>query len=480
MPMTPASSPRNGPAARAPSGPRSQEHFIDLCRMLGVQTPNEADPTGDCYAFEKGAEKSAGGDGFADVWKRGHFAWEYKGKHKDLKAAYQQLLAVPRGPREPAAAGRLRPRPLRDPHQLHEHARQTSTGSTSTTSLARPGRAPAAAPRGHGAPRGAAARQDARRAHRGGGARSSPRWPNACAAAATTRTRSPTSSTGCCSACSPRTRACCPTGLLARLAATGQDDPGALRRRPCASCSRRCPTAAGSSAPSASQWFNGGLFDGADVLAADGRARSTLRRRSRGSTGRRSSRPSSARSSSAASTPSKRTQLGAHYTDRERDHAAGRARCCMTPLRREFEATQARGRGAAGRAARRSRRARPRAKNPQAVFNAFLDRLRAVRVLDPACGSGNFLYVALQALKDLEREASSGRSLTLQDAACSSRGRAQAVLGIELNPYAAELARVVIWIGEIQWMLSQRLRLRARPDPASRSTTSSAATRSST
>ena len=70
----------------------SQEHFIDLCRMLGVKTPNEADPTGDWYAFEKGAGKTSGGDGFADVWKRGHFAWEYKGKHKDLKAAYDQLL----------------------------------------------------------------------------------------------------------------------------------------------------------------------------------------------------------------------------------------------------------------------------------------------------------------------------------------------------------------------------------------------------
>src|SRR5660398_288453 len=70
----------------------SQEHFIDLCRMIGVPTPHDADPTGDRYAFEKGAGKSAGGDGFADVWKRGHFAWEYKGKRKDLKAAYQQLL----------------------------------------------------------------------------------------------------------------------------------------------------------------------------------------------------------------------------------------------------------------------------------------------------------------------------------------------------------------------------------------------------
>ena len=60
--------------------------------MLGQPTPNEADPTGDWYAFEKGASKTTGGDGWADVWKRGHFAWEYKGKHKDLVAAYKQLL----------------------------------------------------------------------------------------------------------------------------------------------------------------------------------------------------------------------------------------------------------------------------------------------------------------------------------------------------------------------------------------------------
>jgi len=70
----------------------SQEHFIDLCRLLGQLTPNEADPSGDFYAFEKGTTKTMGGDGFADVWRRGHFAWEYKGKHKDLAAAYRQLL----------------------------------------------------------------------------------------------------------------------------------------------------------------------------------------------------------------------------------------------------------------------------------------------------------------------------------------------------------------------------------------------------
>lgn len=70
----------------------SQEYFIDLCRMLDVPTPHDADPTGEWYAFEKGTTKTSGGDGYADVWKRGHFAWEYKGKRKDLKAAYTQLL----------------------------------------------------------------------------------------------------------------------------------------------------------------------------------------------------------------------------------------------------------------------------------------------------------------------------------------------------------------------------------------------------
>ena len=69
----------------------SQEHFIDLCRLLGEPTPAEADPTGETYCFERGARKDTGGDGWADVWKRHHFAWEYKGKRADLDAAFGQL-----------------------------------------------------------------------------------------------------------------------------------------------------------------------------------------------------------------------------------------------------------------------------------------------------------------------------------------------------------------------------------------------------
>ncbi|HYF07105.1 MAG TPA: type IIL restriction-modification enzyme MmeI, partial [Acetobacteraceae bacterium] len=67
------------------------EHFNDLCRLLGEPTPNEADRDGTSYAFEKGATKTAGGKGWADVWKHRHFAIEYKGRGKDLAAAFTQL-----------------------------------------------------------------------------------------------------------------------------------------------------------------------------------------------------------------------------------------------------------------------------------------------------------------------------------------------------------------------------------------------------
>ncbi len=70
----------------------SQSHFNDLCALLGVLDPIGADPTGDWFTFKKGASKTSGGEGWADVWRKGSFAWEYKGKGKDLKAAFNQLL----------------------------------------------------------------------------------------------------------------------------------------------------------------------------------------------------------------------------------------------------------------------------------------------------------------------------------------------------------------------------------------------------
>jgi hypothetical protein len=69
----------------------AQSHFRDLCEVLKEDPPHVADPKGESYAFEKGATKTTGGEGWADVWKRGCFGWEYKSKGKDLRAAYAQL-----------------------------------------------------------------------------------------------------------------------------------------------------------------------------------------------------------------------------------------------------------------------------------------------------------------------------------------------------------------------------------------------------
>ena len=84
----------------------SHEHFLDLCRLLGQPTPAEHDATGAEYTFEKGvavtdgASLGAKGDfGYADVWWRSKFAWEYKrkGKYKDLTEAYRQICQYREG-----------------------------------------------------------------------------------------------------------------------------------------------------------------------------------------------------------------------------------------------------------------------------------------------------------------------------------------------------------------------------------------------
>lgn len=67
-------------------------HFLDLCKLFEHEDPVSADPTGEWFTFEKGATKTGGGEGFADVWKKNFFAWEYKKKKRDLNAAMDQLV----------------------------------------------------------------------------------------------------------------------------------------------------------------------------------------------------------------------------------------------------------------------------------------------------------------------------------------------------------------------------------------------------
>ena len=59
--------------------------------MLGEPHPAATDSVGERFTFEKSVSRTSGGKGYADVWLRDHFAWEYKGRHKNLGAAYKQL-----------------------------------------------------------------------------------------------------------------------------------------------------------------------------------------------------------------------------------------------------------------------------------------------------------------------------------------------------------------------------------------------------
>jgi len=69
----------------------AQSHFNDVCRLVGHPVPIKYDPSGKNFSFEIKTVKPDGSRGFADVFFRGRFIWEYKGPHKNLDKAYQQL-----------------------------------------------------------------------------------------------------------------------------------------------------------------------------------------------------------------------------------------------------------------------------------------------------------------------------------------------------------------------------------------------------
>ena len=150
--------------------------------------------------------------------------------------------------------------------------------------------------------------------------------------------------------------------------------------------------------------------------------------------------------------PDKRSQLGAHYTDRDKIMLIVEP-VIVRPWLAEWEtakteiASSLEKATTATSASAQTRRRR----EAERLLSAFLKRLRAFTVLDPACGSGNFLYLALHALKDLEHRVQLEAETLGLEREFPAIGPAN-VKGIEMNAYAAELARVSVWIGEIQWM----------------------------
>ncbi len=157
--------------------------------------------------------------------------------------------------------------------------------------------------------------------------------------------------------------------------------------------------------------------------------------------------------------PGKRSQLGAHYTD---PATIGRIvePVIERPLRAEWAGVRE---AVAAQLAKRKKHGDKAHLAAKALFVRWLERLGAYRVLDPACGSGNFLFLALKALKDIENLSRSEVEKLGLDRETDLVTGPHNVLGIELNEYAAELARVTVWIGELQWRIEHGYGFKLNP-----------------
>lgn len=156
-----------------------------------------------------------------------------------------------------------------------------------------------------------------------------------------------------------------------------------------------------------------------------------------------------------ALTPRDRHKLGAHYTPRAYVERLVLP-TVIYPLRADWHDVQ----GAAKLLADQGKAA-----EAQAEILAFLDRLRTVRVLDPACGSGNFLYVTLEHMKRLESEVvAEAKTYGAYQPKLTDVDPHQ-FLGLELNPRAAHIAEMVLWIGYWQWFYRTHDKLEEPQEP---------------
>ena len=432
----------------------AQEHFLDLCHLLGHPTPAEADPTGETFCFEKGIAKHGGGDGFADVWKKDFFGWEYKGRHKDLNAAYNQLLLY----RDSLANPPLLV--LCDLDRIIVHTNFTNTVSARhEIALAQLGE-----PRNIEILR--AVFLDPEKLRPGQTSESVTQIAAQQFAGIAESMRNRGLDSAAVAHFLDRVVFCLfaedigllPTHLFTRIADSAAAEPARF-----ATLIGQLFTAmakGGDFGLEKIRHFNGSLFDGASVpdltvqeaakivgtarldwSAVDPSIFGTLFER--------------------GLDPAKRSQLGAHFTGKEDIRILVDA-VVMTPLRREWDETRqtvinllATGKKTA------PLDSEPRALTPaqdrkarmesESLIHAFLVRLQSVKVLDPACGSGNFLYVTLQALKDLEKEIIVHSMENGLGSFIPLVGPWQ-LYGIEINPYAHDLAQMTVWIGWLQWI----------------------------
>jgi type II restriction/modification system DNA methylase subunit YeeA len=405
----------------------AQAHFDDLCDLLGVPKPRDPEN----YCFERGARKAGGGDGWADVWKRGHFGWENKKPGRDLAAALKQLTDYALQLDNPpllVVCDRERivihtaftgypdePREIRIEQLAEPETRQTLKWVFTDPEKLRPEKSTAAIT-------AQAAGQFAQ-------------------LAAAMRSRGQEGQAvahflvQCLFCMFAEDEQLLPAGVFTDLLKNAGGDTDKAARR-IEKLFRAMQQNGGEYGDHDIAWFNGGLFKNIEIPPLTATDLAALHRAAADMDWRAIDPTIFGTLFERGLDPAARAPLGAHYTD------TGTIAKLIDPLIREPLA-------AAWAATRAEILARP--KKATATWQTFLLRLNAFRVLDPACGSGNFLYLALKALRDIEKRARvEAQELGLPPPLGMETGPHN-ILGLEINEFAAELARVTVWIGDIQW-----------------------------
>ena len=447
----------------------AQSHFIDLCAVLEVENPVEADPEGDSYAFEKGVKRPDGSMGQADVRKQDRFGWEYKGKNKDLTAAYEQLLGYREGLGNPPLLV------VCDMNRFEIHTNFTNTEPRVIRfDLKDLSQNPS-----HFSKILRDVFLDPNALH----PNNDPRYITETAAAKFGEVAEALRDLGHDPAVVARFLNRLIFSFFAESIGLFRGDLGEgftpvsdtlrnLGRHPERSKPQLAAVFAAMSdseipafGPIPVPWFNGGLFDQAasaetfeltadlvgilletselDWSRIDPAIFGTLFER--------------------GLDPSRRSQLGAHYTDPDNITRVVEP-VVLRPLRREFEqlkseltASQSVSEAAlpAYGGNGQLNLDEPDPESPEGRIRAFHQRLIDVRVLDPACGSGNFLYVAMRELMQLEQNVidwartSHGMNRLQRQVGPSN------MLGIDIDQFAVDLTRLSLWIGHLQWLLDQ-------------------------
>ncbi len=437
-----------GPAYTLNEEQGAQSHFIDLCDLLGVPRPG-SEPD---YLFEQGGRVAGQARGYADVFKRGAFAWENKAPGKNLDTALRQLLGYTLALDNPpllVVCDRLTIRIHTQfnghPSERHDIALADLEQHDKREQLKRVWTAPESF-----RPRvtnrditEAAARSFATLAER---LRQRGNTPDAVAHFLTQ----------CLFCCFAEDVGLLPGKLFDRLINARTLTPERLSQN--LGNLFAAMKDGGLFGVDDVPWFNGGLFQTIAVPTLDILDVTELRAAA--------DKNWSAIDVSIFGTlfergldPNKRSQLGAHYTD-----PATIERIIDPVIRRPLLRDWATAKDQMAALLQKSKKRGDKAwRDALALHIGFLQRLTAYRVLDPACGSGNFLYLALKCLKDVEHLVNTeAEALGLDRQVELATGPAN-VLGIELNEYAAELARVTVWIGELQWRLDHGYPFKTNP-----------------